>query len=149
MLVAGMLIMASREILGSGMFLKRRPWLMAQLNVVGALFNAGLNVVLIPRLGIAGAALATLISQLVMTGAFWWQGRRLVPVPVDLPALLLHTLCAAAMGGALYLIDPGPGALRLVLRLVAGVVVFSGLLLAVDREARTVAGKVLNRLRGH
>jgi O-antigen/teichoic acid export membrane protein len=148
MLVAGMLIMASREILGSGMFLKRRPWLMAQLNVVGALFNAGLNVALIPRLGIAGAALATLISQLVMTGAFWWQGRRLVPVPVDLPALLLHTLCAAAMGGALYLIDPGPGALRLVLRLVAGVVVFSGLLLAVDREARMVAGKVLNRLRG-
>ena len=148
MLVAGMLIMASREILGSGMFLKRRPWLMAQLNVVGALFNAGLNVALIPRLGIVGAALATLISQLVMTGAFWWQGRRLVPVPVDLPALLLHALCAAAMGGALYLIDPGPGAVRLVLRVVAGVVVFSGLLLAVDREARAVAGKVLARLRG-
>lgn len=148
LLLAGMLVMASRDILGAGMFLKKRPWLMAQLNLVGAALNAGLNVVLIPRMGILGAALATLISQLIITLGFWARGSRLVRVPVDLPAVGLHALCAAAMGGALYLIDPGPGVVRLVLRIGGGVVVFGGLLLLLDREARAVARRVLARLRG-
>ena len=154
-LLAGLLLSGARDILGAGIFLKKRPWRLAGLNFGGAALNAGLNILLIhsfkvylgPDYAIQGAPVATLLSQLVITCVVWYLGSRLVTVTVDVPALLLHALCAAGMVGALYMIDPGPGLLRLLLRLPAGALVFGGLLLMVDREARTVAGGVLAKLR--
>lgn len=147
-LLAGLLMSGAREILGCGMFLKKRPWLMAGLLILGAGFNAGLNIVLIPLLNIEGAALATLVAQLAMVLAFWVLGSRLVSVSLDLLSLGKYTLCAAIMAVALYYVDPGPGALRLVLRMGIGALIFGGILLALDSEARAMAAKVMRKLRG-
>ena len=146
-LTAGLLFTGGREILGAGMFLKKRPWLMARINLMGALLNAGLNLVLIPRLGIQGAAVATLLTQMAITAMFWVRGSRLVKAPVALGPLGLHAGLAAAMAGVIYFIDPGAGVLRLVLRILAGMAIYSALLLALDSEARELAKKVLARFR--
>ncbi len=147
-LTAGLLFTGGREILGAGMFLKKRPWLMARLNLLGALFNAGLNFILIPRLGIIGAGLATLVSQMVITALFWQRGSHLVRAPLAIAPLFMHAAIAVLMAGGIYLIDPGPGVVRLVVRIVAGMIIYAGLLLAVDGEAREMTKRVINKLKG-
>jgi len=146
-LLAGFLMAVSRDILGAGMFLRKRPWIMARMNLLGAAINAGLNLLLIPRMGVQGAAVATLCSQFIITVGFWWLGSRLVPVRVDLWALGRHALAAAVMVGVLLLVDPGPGALRLVLRMVTGAVVFTGVAMVLDSEARAMGRLVMDRIR--
>jgi O-antigen/teichoic acid export membrane protein len=147
-LLAGLLFTGGREILGTGMFLKKRPWRMASLLLGGAALNAVLNIVLLPILGIEGAALATLVSQAAMALVFWWLGSRLVSVRVDLWALTRHVLCAGGMAAALYFVNPGQGVVRLLSRVGLGAAVFSVLVLLLDGEARDLARRMMDRLRG-
>ena len=56
--------------------------------LMGALSNIGLNVLLIPILGIIGSAFATLISFLVMSMCIFYSGNRLESVDYNLKAWL-------------------------------------------------------------
>jgi hypothetical protein len=64
---------------------------------------------------------------------------------VDLIPLCLHAACAAVMGIAIHYIDPGPGVVRLLLRLGAGVVIYGALVLLVDGEARALVARIARR----
>ena len=147
-LLAGLLISGSRDILGAGLFLKKRPWMMAGMNLSGASLNALLNLLLIPVLRIEGAALATLLTQTIITVVFWILGSRFVPVSLDVRRLFLHMLCALAMAGVLYFITFDSSVLRLVIRLPLGALVFGLLLVTVDADARRVAKKFIGRFTG-
>jgi len=147
MLLAGFLLYGSRTLLGAGMLLKKRAWLIAELELLGAGVNIGLNFALIPRFGIHGSAIATLATQALGSFVFYLIGRRLVPVAVDLFALVRHAACAVGMAFAIHYLDVGPTPVRLLLRLGAGATIYALLLLAVDAEARSLVGRVLARLR--
>ncbi|MBK7866086.1 MAG: polysaccharide biosynthesis C-terminal domain-containing protein [Ignavibacteriales bacterium] len=49
----------------------------------GAVVNVGLNFLLIPMMGIMGAALATLGSYVVISGFFFWYGRKLFEIDYE------------------------------------------------------------------
>jgi O-antigen/teichoic acid export membrane protein len=147
-LVAGFMLSGSRDIVGAGFFLKKRPWHMAGLNLSGAALNTGLNLLLIPRFGIQGAAFAIFGAQFTMTLVFWILGSRLVPVGLDLVALLKHVACVALMFYVVGLIDPGAGIVRLGLRVAAGAAIYGVAVAAVDGEARELVLKVWARVRG-
>jgi O-antigen/teichoic acid export membrane protein len=147
-LLAAFLITGLRSLFAAGMFLRRRPWQMAGLEVGCAVLNSILCLVLIPRFGILGAAYATLVSQTLTTITCWALGSRLVRARVDLLPLFLHAACAAAMGIAIHYIDPGPGVVRLLLRLGAGVAIYGVLVLVVDGEARALVAKIARRTKG-
>ncbi len=147
-LLTGLLISGSRDILGAGLFLKKRPWLMAGMNLSGAAINALLNLALIPLFQIEGAAWATLATQAIITLVFWGLGSRFVPVTLDLPKFALHALCALAMAGALHLITFDSSLLRLLVRLPTGALVFGLLLVLVDADARQVAKRFVNKFTG-
>jgi O-antigen/teichoic acid export membrane protein len=144
-LLAGFLLATTREIVGVGLLLKKKPWMMAGLNLAGACLNAVLNLVLIPLLREMGAAVATLASQLTMTLIFWVLGSRMVRVPIDLGALAKHLLCAGAMGAAIYWVDVGPGPLRMVLRVIGGVLIYGVLVVAIDTDVRRTVGRVIKK----
>ena len=55
-----------------GIFAQNRQKEMVPIWVIGALVNVGLNLYLIPTLGIAGAAWASLVTQ-IGTGVFMWR----------------------------------------------------------------------------
>ena len=148
LLLSAFLLYGVRTLMGAGLFIKKQPWTMAGLNLAGVALNVALNFLAIPWLGLMGAAVASLVSQLIISQLFWLVGSRHVPVRVDFLALLRHALCAAAMAAAIHFIPMRPGVLRLVLHLVAGAAVYAGLLVAVDREARELVGKVIGKLKG-
>jgi O-antigen/teichoic acid export membrane protein len=83
----------------STIFLRRRTAALPLITLAAGLTNLVVNLLLIPRLGITGAAWATLAGYLVLAGVTWWFGARSYPIAIDVPRLA--ALGAAAVGAVL------------------------------------------------
>jgi len=97
-----------------------RSGLVATVTVVAALFNIGLNLVLVPHIGINGSALATLVTYTVLAVGMASLSRRMLRLPR--PPMLLGlelAVTVAVIFATRYISTHGVGA---VVRLV-GVVV--------------------------
>ncbi|MBM5797393.1 MAG: hypothetical protein FJ060_04395 [Cyanobacteria bacterium K_Offshore_0m_m2_072] len=89
------------------------------MNALGAGLNTGLNLLLIPRLGIAGAAAATLCGNAVVFALTMVWSQRLYPVPHVWRSLAAALLLSLVLAAALAWM-PAPGVLpQLALTLVA------------------------------
>ena len=89
-------------------FLSKRTGRLALLTFSSAALNVVLNLVLIPRIGIMGAAWSTLAAYAFFASATWWYARRMYPVRLD----------AARLGGL--------GGLAMVVSLLAPLVTVAG-----------------------
>ncbi|MGH9816809.1 MAG: oligosaccharide flippase family protein, partial [Candidatus Acidiferrales bacterium] len=94
--------------------------------VASCSLNVGLNVVLIPRFGVMGAAAATVTADVVwLAMAGWYFGRRITPLgPAS--ALARPLLAGVVMAGTLWFAEP----LFWMARAVLGVTVYFVVLLA-------------------
>ena len=72
-------------------FLRRQTGYLPAITGASAVANIGLNVVLIPRLGVMGAAVTTLIAYLVFAALTYAFARRIYPLDVDVRRFLLIT----------------------------------------------------------
>jgi O-antigen/teichoic acid export membrane protein len=79
--LAGAALLSNMYIFAPGAAIAKRTGLIAAVNVGAAVINLGLNLLLIPRMGISGAALATLVSAAAGFSAYMAIGQRLYPVP--------------------------------------------------------------------
>ncbi len=79
--------------------------------------NVGLNLVLVPSMGIAGAGIALVASYFVVLALMYWFTQRLFPVPYEWGRLLRVVLVSAALVGLGELLLPTAGALGLLLRI--------------------------------
>ena len=106
---------------------------------VAAVLNLVLNLLLIPVVGIVGAAMATLVSfaiSMLITGSLSF---RYIRVEVDRGALAKTVAASAAMGTAIWalgLADLPGGLLGIVLVVLAGFAVFSGTTLLLGTLSR-------------
>ncbi len=128
--------------------------------IVRTSLNVLLNLVLIPRLGIAGAALGTLISLVVANGLFWIQLGTLVPLRGNyagwgrpLLVLLAASGSSWATAAVLRLVLPGEGG-ALAAAFLAGIVLLAAFGFGVrrvpgclEREDLEIARVVRDRLR--
>ncbi len=95
------LLLSNMYIFAPGLGLARRTGVVAVINVGGALINTGLNLLLIPRLGIVGAALATMISAGCIFGAYMIFSQWLYYVPhqwTRLSAAVATTVAIVTVG---------------------------------------------------
>ena len=82
-------IQGSTIILAIGLYLSKRTVHLAWTATVGAAVNIGLNLLLVPRLGVLGAAIATPLGYLCGPVATYVVAQRARPIPYDLPRLAL------------------------------------------------------------
>jgi O-antigen/teichoic acid export membrane protein len=78
--------------------LANRPRFVSALYCFLAVVNVSLNLVLIPRWGVLGAALATLAAFAVYAAITFWASRQYCRFPVPIGALLKGAVAAAAAG---------------------------------------------------
>jgi O-antigen/teichoic acid export membrane protein len=69
--------------LSAGIYIEKKTHYLPFINAAGALANVGLNYLLIPRFGIAGAAWATFLAYLAMAGILYLATRRVYPVDYE------------------------------------------------------------------
>ena len=98
--VAGLVCAAAVPIAGAGVFVRKRTWLVARSVFLSASLNLGLNWALLPSWNIQGAAIATLVSYLLLLALMSRAGSSYLPVPVPWGL----TARAAAAAAAMYVI---------------------------------------------
>jgi len=97
--------------------------------VVSALFNLVVNVALIPLFGIAGAAVATVMSYVLLFSITVYFAAAAITLTVPWKTIGRSSVAAATMGAVLLVVDPGSGVIpKLLLTPILGVVVYFGVL---------------------
>jgi O-antigen/teichoic acid export membrane protein len=143
--IAGMVVDGTNSMAGAGLFIHRKTRHIMAIVMTGALGNIGLNLVLVPRIGIVGSAAATLISYTFTSLALAFAGRNLLRVAVPWGTLARATAAATAMYFAIARIWPGHRLATVGVRTAIGGVAYLALMLAIDADARALVGKVLRR----
>lgn len=145
--IAGMMVDGANVIVGAGLFIHRQTKIIMRLVLGAATLNIALNVVLIPRMGIMGAAVATLVSYVVLSLLMAVAGSR----RLRLGAPWLCVAKTALFSGLMYLavmhVQVGGRVTTLLTRVAVGALVYGALLLAFDGEAREACRAGVRHLR--
>ncbi|MES2034055.1 MAG: lipopolysaccharide biosynthesis protein [Pseudomonadota bacterium] len=110
---------------------QRTQMLFAAMTIPAGL-NLILNLVLIPRYGIAGAMWATAASYSIGAVASWALGRRAMPLPLPLDVIWKASLACVAMAVAVPLIPSFGGFLELGLKAGVGALVYGAVIYILD-----------------
>ena len=119
-LVLSVPVAALREMSVAALIARHREPALLRVNITAAVVNVSLNLALIPVFGLAGAAWATVVSEVVRLGVALVAAREAIPGALPLPALAKvlaaglgmglavvasgtrHSLAALAVGGVVY-----------------------------------------------
>jgi len=91
--------------LNVGIMLKDRTRYLPIISWIAAFACLGLNLWLIPRYGMTGAAWATLLAYLVWTTGITWMSLRLYPVPYSPRQIVWVVIAAAAGYGGIWVVE--------------------------------------------
>ncbi|MGY6629321.1 MAG: oligosaccharide flippase family protein [Oceanicaulis sp.] len=131
--------------------LGRKPRAMAAVMTGAAALNLALNIILIPMLGLTGAALATVIAYGAALAVCIVHGRTVFALPIPVSDWVRSGGAALVMGGvilALPTLDSAPAELALKVSVGAGVYGLLALVLDAAGCRTLMAGPVLARLTG-
>jgi O-antigen/teichoic acid export membrane protein len=118
------------------------------VSLLAVTVSVGLNLLLIPRLGLMGAAYTSLTALTLASLASWYLGRRHFPLPFprrDAGKLLLAT---CGMGGFLWALAPARQPFMLLAHVLLGGLVYGGLAVWLNvggSRARCLAGLAARR----
>jgi O-antigen/teichoic acid export membrane protein len=146
-LIGGMLCEAYFGLAGIGLYLRKKSVATMAIIAGGAALNVGLNLLLVPRLGITGSAIANLLSCAAIVAVAMAATRRTMQVPVQLGALVRFGLLAAACGWLGGLVELAHPLATLLLRGSLVVLLYVALALVLDARLRSAAGAAWNNLK--
>ncbi|RZJ37860.1 MAG: lipopolysaccharide biosynthesis protein, partial [Brevundimonas sp.] len=110
--------------------------------------NVILNLILVPRFGLMGAAWATAASFALGLLATMALGRRVLALPVPWEALVRCGVATAVMAVAVSLVPPLGGIVELILAAGVGVIVYAAVALTINAAGvRDVALRLIARRR--
>jgi len=145
--IAGMIVDGTNSMLGAGLFIHRKTRVIMAIVVSGAALNIGLNLILVPRIGIIGAAIATLASYSGTALALRIAGRRLLPVPLPWLTFLRAGIAAGIMYLVIQHVLPGHRLLTVAVRIVVGAPIYVVVMVLIDADARAMMQRPIARLR--
>jgi O-antigen/teichoic acid export membrane protein len=126
---------------------KRTGWL-PLIYTIGAITNVVVNIVLIPKIGILGAAVSTVIANFVLSMIFTFWGRKIIDYKLDFKFFSKVVAATTVMTGCLWLIKVD-GAVGIITLVVIGAVIYGlGLFLlrAFSKEDRILIKETLSGL---
>lgn len=91
----------------AGLFIKEKSIVFPIILGIGALSNVIFNKLMIPHLGIMGAALATLFSYILMAIGFYYVSNKYYPIKYEFKKLAIILSCTTITGMLFYM--PGAG----------------------------------------
>ncbi len=131
--------------------LSRRTAVMAVIMLFPALLNIALNIVLLPRLGLQGAVMATVIAYFAGLVLSALAGRRYFPLPLPWGAAARTALACAIMAAGVKLVpwpQDWPAFALLAAEAAFGAVLYGAAAFALDLAGcRAIAAQGLARLR--
>ena len=93
----------------TGMGMAKRTTPMAWVAAGAAAVNVGINIVLIPVWGMMGAAVTTVVANLIMVGGEWYYSQKVYPIAYDWSRILRTIAIGAGIVAIAVYLTPGSG----------------------------------------
>jgi O-antigen/teichoic acid export membrane protein len=140
-LVAGLLVYSLGIYLNAGLLIHKKTYTMMKLVFSSFLLNMAINVVLIPRIGLQGAAIATLISYVVLVAMMGWHSHALIPLSFDWAACSKYVAAATVAAFAAWNVNLQVPLANLAVKGSIFVALYFGILFLTYRQFRHLARK--------
>jgi O-antigen/teichoic acid export membrane protein len=147
-LVPSLMLYSAHIFLNIGLILEKRTVLMATMVFLSALANLVLNIFLIPRIGLIGAAWVTLVSYVLLIAWLAVVNQRILPLKLNFGLTARAVFAAAAAYAVAASLHTRFPAATLALRIPSDLALFTLLLLLLSRELRHAAIAVLKHPAG-
>ena len=145
--IIGQLVHASAIILNSGLYIEKKTHLVSILTLAACLVNIALNLLLIPLFGIVGSAQATLISFIFHTGIITYYAFKEFSFKIDVKNISIYLLASIMMFFLVRNIHVGSHLSSLIGQVSSGVIVYSIIVLFLDREVRSNLIEILKKIK--
>ena len=145
-LVAGLLLYAVHVFFRPALLIEKKSNTIAAQVGISAVANIVLNMVLLPRMGVIGAAYATLVSYGLCLALMAYSSCRIIPLHVDWMSFAKCAGCAAITWTVLSRLQ-GSDFLLLLLKVSLGALLYVGLLWTSNEETRKVIASAVRLAR--
>ncbi len=145
--MASMAIESVVLITGAGLYIQKRSKMIMLLVLISAVVNLGLNVILLPSMGIKGSAVATVVSYVFLMLAGMYVGRHTLSLVLPVRSVLTFGGIAFVMYFVVMQIRFENVVLTLAARVVTGLVIYGVLVLVLDSRARSGLGLLKQKIR--
>jgi O-antigen/teichoic acid export membrane protein len=145
--MAGMVVDATPTMLGAGLYVHRKTRVIMLIVGSGALLNLALNLLFVPSMGIQASAVVTLVCYLYTATGMCLAGRRLLPIAIPWATILRAAVGSVLMLLAIQSIYPGRRLATVGVRTVLGAAIYLAVMTLLDRDARTIVRKTLQKVR--
>jgi O-antigen/teichoic acid export membrane protein len=142
-----MLLAGCMPLIGAGLHIAKQTRTLMLMILASAIVNLVLNTLLIPRLGLLGAAYATLGCYVMEVVGAGLLAARVLPVRVPVFDLLKFSACGAAAYAAMQAVNEAGPLWMLIVEGSVGLAVFALAVLACDARSRDTARGLLQRRR--
>ena len=142
-LIIGLVLSAMNTFFRPGLMIHKKVRKIAQATFFGCVVNIVLNIVLLPRFGLKGAAAASVVSFLVMVTYSGYQSMRVLPFKIEWVATLRYVIVGVAAAWVASLVpiaSPVPAAM---LKAVVILVLYAGALWLIDSQLREFVGHLI------
>jgi O-antigen/teichoic acid export membrane protein len=137
-LVIGLVLCAANTFFRPGLMIHKRAHKIAQTTLSASLLNIVLNIVLLPRMGLAGAALASVLSFVAMVAFTAYESLRVLPFTIDWVAFVRYAVVGVGTSWAASLISVASPLGAAVLKGMAILILYMGTLWIIDSRMREV-----------
>ncbi len=141
--IGGMVVDGTNSMLGAGLFIHRKTRVIMSIVLSCAALNIALNFILVPRIGIKGSAIATLVSYTAAALALGSAGRALLPVALPWGTLARAAVASVVMYFVLIHVYPGRRLASVAVRMLVGAPIYGGIMVLIDKEARGLVRKFI------
>lgn len=135
-----MILYGAFGIYGAGLYIQKKTTHLMSSTLFASAANILLNVLMVPRLGLLGAALATLIAYVLLSILIFWRSSSYLKIPVELSSIGKFGAIAAA---TVYLVSAVAGSAQFVLQISIVIVLYSATVLLLDKQLRAKARSAL------
>jgi len=146
-LVGGLLIYTTNVFLCAGLLIQKKTGTMALALICSTALNIVLNCLLLPRMGLQGAAVALLLTHTVAILLLWVASSRILPIGVRAGALAKYGAAGLAGWAAASQIALQSHLLNAVSRCAVGLAVYAGVLFLLDSRVRLLGSYLLRSRR--
>ncbi|MBA7507591.1 hypothetical protein ES706_06311 [subsurface metagenome] len=145
LVASSMIFEGVRAIYGRVVQLSKHTGIFTIASVAAGLTNIGLNIIFIPRFGVIGAAIATLISYIMVGFIMYYNSRKYIRFEVDKGFVVKSILASIVMTSAIWAFSP-VGIVKILLAIVIGIIIYFAVLFLLrgfKREELRVISKAL------
>jgi len=134
------------SIISAGIHIQKKTYILMYASLFAAAVNIGLNFLLIPAMGIMGAAIATLISYIILISIVGHYAGKFITIKIPTADILKYSVLAALMVLLIRNYTNERPALDIFVKIVLGAVFYAACLLLIDSDLRGIVIRGKNRI---